>query len=570
VPDDLAFLGPGNEAISYRELDRSIRSVSEALKGSGILGSVRVAVVMPRSAVGLALFLGVSTENICCPMSPGLKGSEVDSFLAATEAVALIVGPDNEDAANAAHRRGILVIRTAGSLKTELALECIRSKDEVRQPGGGAGEHALLLQTSGTTSKPKIVLLKHSQILRTVNGIRQAFALAPGDVCLNPMPFQHAHGLITAGLSSLMAGSVLVCLPGFSPDSFDAALNEFRPTWFTAAPAMHVAMLEYYSRRGPIRNSRLRFIRSSSAPLPSSIIADLEVTFGAPLIETYGLTETATMIATNPLPPAQRKVGSVGVACAGAEIRIELPDGENASAGSPGDILIRGPSVITHYGEIDIPDPDNFKDGWLRTGDVGYLDGDGFLFVVGRTKELIKRGGLSVYPTEIDNVLMTIPGVSEAASFSIQHETLGEDLVAAVVLSADVTMTEQDIRAEMFSRVSSFKVPSAIIAVSTIPKSETGKTARRDLSSWFSTQLVPQMTLPCGKREHELLEKWHEILGRKDLGVTDNLLLYGADPIRAERIQEISGYSELGLAKGFGFRYPTVRLQASQLELLVK
>jgi len=564
-PNAVAFRHLNGDVIHYGDFDLWIDQISNALKRSEIHGGHRVAVVMPRSPLGLALFLGVAFENICCPMSPRLKRDEIARIFETTQATSLLVSRDDRDAVEIASERGLSVICISQDASGRLQFEStIRSKQD--PPSQKDDRYALLLQTSGTTSRPKVVLLKHSQILSTVHGIKAAFELGPRDTCLNPMPFQHAHGLVSAGLSSLVSGSTAVCLPSFSAAIFDAAFRKHRPTWFTGAPAMHVALLEYYGARGekPI-DPALRFFRSSSAPLPSSIIGSLESLFGAPLIETYGLTETATMIATNPLPPAVRKIGSVGIPCSGAEISIIMPDGQRAPAGVEGEILVRGPSVITHYGEHPAPDPDNFLNDWLRTGDVGYLDSDDYLFIVGRTKELIKRGGLSVYPVEIDNILMSLPGVAEAASFSIPHDTLGEDLVSAVVVNRGATFNEADLRMALFSRLSSYKVPSAIVAMEQIPKSDTGKIVRKEISRWFSSQLVPAKIAPDNDLERTLLENWAVVLGRTDIGVTDNLFLFGADPIRAERMPETALPPALRSQRGFWYRYPTVRRQAEMI-----
>jgi acyl-CoA synthetase (AMP-forming)/AMP-acid ligase II len=299
---------------------------------------------------------------------------------------------------------------------------------------------------------------------------------------------------------------------------------------------MHLALREHYEHEGTRPPpGRLRFFRSSSAPLPPSAITALETLFEAPLIETYGLTETASMVCANPLPRAPRKPGSVGIAV-WSEIRVVRPAGEDCGPDEVGEIAIRGPSVITAY--ADNAAADSFLDGWLLTGDIGRLDADGYLFIVGRAKEVIKRGGLSVYPAEVDDALSAIPAVAEAVTFAVPHPTLGEDVVAAVVGRAGVAVDGTALRAEVAHRLSTYKVPSVILVVPSIPKNETGKIVRRQVASALAEALAPQGEPPAGEIERLLLATWRAVLGRDDIGVTDNVFLHGADPLRGARAAE--------------------------------
>ena len=565
-PDAVAFLGTDGAVIQYRKLDDWIGLTEQRLRP---LKGRRIALSVPRSPLGLALFLGVILENICCPMSSGHKREEAGRFFETTETEVLIASETDSIALDEARSRGIATLVFSLDEKGGVTFNGpdAQARDAIVS---SSDPYALLLQTSGTTSNPKVVLLTHLQIMATASGIVRAFGLAPADICLNPMPFNHGHGLITAGLSSLLAGSRAICLPGFSPGLFSTAFERFRPTWFTGSPAMHIALLDHYKLKDvKPGNPALRFFRSSSAPLPSTIIGDLETLFGAPLIETYGLTETATMIVTNPLPPGYRKVGSVGLPCSGAEVRIVTADGRAAAVDQEGEILVRGPSIITHYGALPMADPDNFTEGWLRTGDIGCLDIDGYLFIRGRTKELIKRGGLSVYPNEVDSALLTCANVVDAATFSIPHRTLGEDLVSAVVIAEGTEFSETAIRRELLSQLSSYKVPSAVFRVPFILKSETGKIARREMGKQLGEKLTPIGVRPESDRERSLLALWSDLLKREDLGITDNIFLYGADPMLAEGFRNRLFSDREAVDRGFAFRFPTVREQAYQLDRLV-
>jgi acyl-CoA synthetase (AMP-forming)/AMP-acid ligase II/aryl carrier-like protein len=331
-----------------------------------------------------------------------------------------------------------------------------------------------------------------------------------------------------------VSGSRVICTDGFSTTSFETLIEICAPTWFTGSPAMHLALLEHFkaqSRRPSARH--LRFFRSSSAPLPASAIDELEQLFAAPLIETYGLTETASMICANPMPPARRKPGSVGIAF-GSEIRIADAEGRDLPVNAHGEIVVRGPSVITSYGGAGAHD--SFFGDWLRTGDIGYLDEDGYLFIVGRTKELIKRGGLSVYPAEVDNVLMSHPDVAEAVAFSVAHPTLGEELVAAIVPRAGAQPTRSSLRAFLEKQLSGYKVPTEILVIAEIPKNDTGKILRRTMADSLSGHLQPRAIAAESPAEAALLTAWKQVLGREDFGVTDNVFLLGGDPLRAESV----------------------------------
>jgi acyl-CoA synthetase (AMP-forming)/AMP-acid ligase II/aryl carrier-like protein len=380
------------------------------------------------------------------------------------------------------------------------------------------------------------------------------------------MPLHHMHGLVTAGTASLLAGSSVCCLEAFKAPGFHEALGTLQPTWFTGSPTMHLALKNFYDRGvDRVPTTRLRFFRSSSAPLPASIIADLERLFSAPLMETYGLTETGSMVCANPLPPRERKVGSVGVAV-GAEIKICNDAGHALPAREPGEVVIRGPSVIHHYLGNDEANNTLFHDGWLRTGDIGFLDEDGYLFIVGRSKELIKRGGLSVYPDEVDNALVAHPSVAESASFSVPHPTLGEELVSAIVPVAGQAPLEHDLRTYLSNQLSTYKVPAAILIVPYLPKNEAGKIMRREVPKHFQSAFEPRNQPPAGELEQTLLELWQKTLSRTDFGVDDNVLLLGADPIRSgELVEQLHARTGLRLSVKDVLAKPTVRTMANYL-----
>ena len=283
-------------------------------------------------------------------------------------------------------------------------------------------------------------------------------------------------------LSSVAAGGSVWCTPGFNALRFFAWLEEVAPTWYTAVPTMHQAILARAARNQSIvEQARLRFIRSSSASLPPQVMAELEATFGAPVIESYGMTEAAHQMASNPLPPAPRKPGSVGVA-AGPEVQVMTLDGSIANTGIEGEVVIRGPNVTKGYENNPKANAEGFTDGWFRTGDQGVIDADGYLTITGRLKEIINRGGEKVSPKEVDEVLMDHPAVAQVVTFAMPHAKLGEEVAAAVVLRDGASANERDLRDFAGERLADFKVPRKVVFLDEIPKGATGKLQRIGLA----------------------------------------------------------------------------------------
>jgi acyl-CoA synthetase (AMP-forming)/AMP-acid ligase II/aryl carrier-like protein len=544
--------------ILYRDIGPLLEDLAEQAGLPALPRSARVALIMPRGKDGLLGFLAVSSYAVCCPLDPRLLEEELVGAIRDLNVAAIVDGTGEPRIASIAERLkiGMWTLRVPE-----------RSSKRSQKPRIGrtqANEVALLLQTSGTTSKPKHVALTHSNVLAAAGAIGKSYAITPRDLCINPMPHHHVHGLISAGTSSLLAGASQYCAPSFSPAAFDKAVDLLNPTWFTGSPAFHLGLLDYFKASGRVPATRsLRFMRSSSAPFPASAIAQYEQLFGVPLLENYGMTETASTVCTNMLPPGLRKPGSVGGPI-GAEIRIvDASSGHERSAGSEGEVLLRGPSVITRYASGE-SGPDHFMDGWLRTGDVGRVDKDGCLFILGRTKELVKRGGHSVYPLEVDSAILLHPEVMEAISFSLEHPTLGEELVAAIVARAGSTVDGNEIRDFLDGRISTYKIPAAIIRVREIPKSATGKSARRAMRAAFAAEFALKSVAPESELETALLDAWVRVNDVPDLGVTDNLFVHGGDPIRAQRVcDDLRQRHGVVLSLKDVIRNPTVRMQAN-------
>jgi acyl-CoA synthetase (AMP-forming)/AMP-acid ligase II len=296
------------------------------------------------------------------------------------------------------------------------------------------------------------------------------------------MPLFHIHGLIAGVLAPLSAGSQVFCTPGFNALKFFGWMDEAKPTWYTAVPTMHQAILSRAGKNADvIKRHPLRFLRSSSSSMPPQVIRELEEVFGAPLIEAYGMTEATHQMASNPLPPKARKPGAVGLA-AGPEVAIMGDDGSLLPAGGIGEIVIRGANVTRGYENNPKANAEGFTNGWFRTGDQGTMDADGYLSLTGRLKEIINRGGEKVSPREVDEILMDHPAVAQVVCFGMPHPKLGEEVAAVVVLRDGQPATERELQAFVSTRAADYKVPKKILFMDEIPKGATGKLQRIGLA----------------------------------------------------------------------------------------
>jgi len=479
----------GIAPLSYGGLRQLARQTVSALNAAGIGREDRVAIVLPNGPEMASSFVCIAAGAATAPLNPGYRAEELEFYLGDLKARAIVLEAGVDSAAREAARRMSLPIlelradrsKGAGFFTLEAATT---AKGPAAHGGlGAADDTALLLHTSGTTSHPKLVPLLQRNLLASARHIGAALSLGPDDVCLNIMPLFHIHGLIAATLSSLGAGGQVCCTPGFNALRFFAWFDEVRPTWYTAVPTMHQAILARAARNPEVlARSRLRLIRSSSASLPAQVMLEMEQTFQVPVIESYGMTEASHQMASNPLPPRERKPGSVGVA-AGPEVAILDEEGRVLPQGSVGEVAIRGPNVTAGYEANPEANAKAFTHGWFRTGDQGVLDEEGYLRLTGRLKEQINRGGEKFSPLEVDEVLMHHPAVAQVVTFAMPHPKLGEEVAAAVVLREGAAATERELTDFCAARLPHFKVPRKVVFLSEIPKQATGKLQRIGLAA---------------------------------------------------------------------------------------
>jgi acyl-CoA synthetase (AMP-forming)/AMP-acid ligase II len=472
-----------NIRVTYAQLHDQVKDVAEALAASGIKRGDRVGIALPNGLPTIVAFLAASEAGTAAPLNPAYKEDEFRFYLDDTNARVLLLPPEGAEEARraAGDRVPILTVDMDGAGKVTIRGVTAGRSYEAPSPD----DVALILHTSGSTGRPKRVPLSHTNLSISAHNVANSYALTPDDVSLCVMPLFHVHGLVASTLGTLTTGGTVVVPGKFNPLSFWRIAKDHDVTWYSAVPTIHQLLLARAEPGGarPAGAEKLRFIRSCSASLPPQVMHDLEAAFGAPVLEAYGMTEAAHQMASNPLPPDARKPGSVGP---GTEVRISIRDGNGAqlAAGERGEVCICGPNVITGYENNPEANATAFFDEWFRTGDQGFLDQDGYLTLVGRLKEMINRGGEKISPREIDEVLLSHPGVAEAVCFGVPHKTWGEEVAAAVVLRESVS--EADLLAFCRERLADYKRPKQIHITDAIPRTATGKIQRRVVAQAFA------------------------------------------------------------------------------------
>jgi acyl-CoA synthetase (AMP-forming)/AMP-acid ligase II len=489
--------GTGGLRFSYADLAREVEGCARVLAGLGIGREDRVALVFPNSAEGLVTFLGAAWVGAAAPLNPAYREDEFRFYLQDTRAQALVVPPAGAAAAARAAAGDLMVIEAAFDVDGRLVLEPSRGGVEPASmpPPPDAEQVALVLHTSGTTSRPKLVPLRHRNLTASVGNIVATYALAPEDVSLCLMPLFHVHGLLASALSTLASGGTVVVPRRFNAFEFWSLIDDHAVTWYSAVPTIHQLVLGRGRDRGPgaAGGRSLRFVRSCSAALSPELTRKLEEHLGAPVLDAYGMTEAAHQMASNPLPPGERVLGSVGLPT-GVDMAILDEAGNELPHGATGEVAVRGPNLMDGYESNPQANAEAFAGTWFRTGDQGVVDRRGYLTLVGRIKELINRGGEKIAPREIDEVLLQHPAVAEAVAFGVQHRTWGEEVAAAVVLKSGETpedaseVGEKELIDFCRQRLADFKVPRHIHLVDEIPRTATGKVQRRNIAASFESR----------------------------------------------------------------------------------
>ncbi|MCW5663457.1 MAG: AMP-binding protein [Piscinibacter sp.] len=487
---DAAISAPGRPPLTHGGLRAQIGATLERLNALGLGRNDRVAIVLDNGPEMASCFIACASGVASAPLNPAYRADEFEFYLSDLNARALIVARGSSSPAiEVAAKLGVPVLDLVVAEGAPAGAFTLEPRAAIAAAAAAApgyaqeGNVSMVLHTSGTTSRPKIVPLSQGNLAASARHIAATLQFTARDCGLNIMPLFHIHGLIAGVLAPLTAGSQVFCTPGFNALKFFGWMDEARPTWYTAVPTMHQTILARAAKNADvIARHPLRFIRSSSSSIPPQVIRELEEVFKAPLIEAYGMTEATHQMCSNPLPPAARKPGTVGRA-AGPEVAIMAEDGSLLPAGETGEIVIRGPNVTAGYESNPKANAEAFTNGWFRTGDQGVMDAEGYVSITGRLKEIINRGGEKISPREVDEILMDHPAVAQVVCFGMPHPKLGEEVAACVVLREGAQATERELQEFVGQRAADFKVPKKILFMPEIPKGATGKLQRIGLAA---------------------------------------------------------------------------------------
>ncbi|MGE0034841.1 MAG: non-ribosomal peptide synthetase [Xanthobacteraceae bacterium] len=507
-PEEPAIVGNEFAPLSFGELQQQIDEVRTCLRQAGFDRDARIAVGIANGAEAAWAIVTVACSAAAVPLDPKLTVAEVEKCLLVLRPSAAIVLRDSGAAIRpVAEKLGIPIVEAApvqpGKLGLRLSMPRIGSACSLDDPDTDAP--AFILHTSGTTGESNLVPFSHRNVLASAKRVQTWFGLTPQDRCLNVSPVYYSHALTTTVLPPLLTGSSVA----FPANPLNVELSEWlgtlRPTWYSAGPTLHLAVLEKAQLRPDARTMHsLRLASSAGARLPKNVQEGLQSVLGVPVLEHYGSSETA-QISSNLPPPGPCKPGTCGIPWPGI-IEIVGEDGRPVAAGEQGEILVRGPSVMSGY--LNTPELNKlvFVDGWYRTGDIGSLDEQGFLSLHARKREIINRGGEKIAPLEVDHALIQHPAVIEAAAYAVPHARLGEDVAAAVVLRPGAKVTSDELRAFLGEHLATFKIPRRISFVDRLPKGVTGKVQRSRLN-----EIVARTSVPDASPDERRFQFWRTL-----------------------------------------------------------
>ena len=546
-PDHFAVVASGFAPLSYRELQGLIDEVRAVLRLNGFGRNARIAVAIRNGPHAAISVVAVACSAISIPLNPQQTIGEIEMCLAALRPDGVLVAKGVDSAARrVAERQDITLIEVTqtkdGNLGFSIAApkaSAAAARDLSDEPDTDA--IAFILQTSGTSDQPKLVPTRHRNMLAAAARVHAWFDLTQEDCCLSVSPVFYAHGLHVTVFAPLLSGGTIAFPKDASRFDYAEWFGNLKPTWYSAGPTLHRLVFDQLKSRADARAEHaLRFILSGGAPLPRNVLEGLQQTLGVPVVEHYGSSE-GMQICSNLLPPRSSKLGTVGVPLPDT-IRIVGDDDRRLPVGERGEILVGGQTVVSGY--LNSPEPDrvSFVDGWFRTGDIGSLDADGFLTLHGRKDDLINRGGEKISPAEIDAALIRHPAVADAAAFSVAHPRLGESVAAAVVLHPGTSVTPFQLRRFLQEHLASFKVPQQIFIRDELPKGQTGKVVRRQLTEFLqnassTTEISAARPLDDTSVDGDLITKltaiWERLLKTSPVFPDDDFFEKGGDSLLA-------------------------------------
>jgi acyl-CoA synthetase (AMP-forming)/AMP-acid ligase II/thioesterase domain-containing protein/acyl carrier protein len=540
-PNRPAIVGTQFAAFSFRELDLWIRQIGEHLRAAGIGPQSRVGIILPPGPEGTVLGVAIACHAISVPLNSNRPESEIEEELARVGLDALVLPNWVDSPALAIAQRSsfglIEASQAAGSLSS-VALRPVRETPALaRRPVNPELDSiALIFTTSGTTGTAKLVPVTHENLLVTADKMRQWFNLSSDDRTAFVLPGYYGAAIKISLLAPLLLGGSVGLPTTRHVQDLAEWVPDLCPTWLWGNPTFFQAVLDRLrSRAGTKPTHSLRFVVSGTTYLPPTLRAELEATLGVPVLQSYGMSE-AGILAADPAPPLKRKPGTVGL-ISHDELTIVGPNGDLLPDGEVGEIVVHGPTVSPDIGTD--AEVQHSNDRWLFTGDLGSIDSEGYLTVVGRTKELINRGGEKISPYEVERALLLHPSVKEAAAFSVPHPRLGENVAAAVVLKPETETPTQDIKTFLADHLAPFKIPQHIFVVPQLPKGATGKVSRSELSEAMAHR-IRNLAPPESPLEFQILDIWQLLLHRDDIGIDDDFFELGGDSLLAvEMVLEV-------------------------------
>ncbi|MFJ2724136.1 long-chain fatty acid--CoA ligase [Streptomyces collinus] len=466
----------GAQRLTYAELHALAGRTAALLAARGVRPGDRVGLMLPNLPEFPVLYYGILRAGaVVVPMNPLLRQREIAHYVRDCTMTLLLAHQDAaEEARRGADGAATSIVSIApGGLVDLLA----GHPDPEPATARGGDDLAVILYTSGTTGVPKGATLTHAGLARNCEITARVLRLTPDDVMMGCLPLFHAFGQACAMNAAVIAGARLTLLSRFDPGQALRAIADRKVTVFEGVPTMYAALLAEHRRDSRTETDSLRLCVSSGAPLPVELLHGFEAAFGCSVLEGYGMSETSPVVSFNHLD-RPRRPGSVGTPIEGVEMRILDPqDGV-------GELCVRGHNVMAGYWGRPDATAETIVDGWLHTGDLARVDGDGYYYIVDRKKDLIIRGGYNVYPREIEEVLYEHPGVAEAAVIGIRHDLLGEEVAAVVALRPDARTDAEELRQFVRRRVAPYKYPREIRLVDALPKGPTGKILKREIGGF--------------------------------------------------------------------------------------
>lgn len=573
--DQETLLAPNRRPLDRASLEGLIEARSRELQEVGISSTTLVAMCLPKSIETAEVFLVLSTHFCCMPLNPAATESELTQLLARTPAQSIVTtkGSVAEKTARKIGLHCLLVTPLVeGGFKwvTPPHFNTQTLSDTPLETG------SVLLATSGSTAEPKLVLLSSEALVKSALNMIETVSLTSDDRCLNMMPLFHVGGLVDLLIAPLISGGSVIITEAINTRTFFQCLDSYHPSWYQGVPAMlrDITMAEQLA--GNKHANQLRFIRAVSAALPATLALEVRRVFGCPVVHIYGMTETAGVITSHRLSaPHHLHLNSVGTS-AGPEVQIRRPDQRWAAPNEEGEICVRGNTVIhTYYPNTgDNSDPTDAGLGWFPTGDLGHLSDDGYLYLSGRIKDIINRGGEKISPLEIDHCLLDYPGIKEAAAFGVTHSSLGEEVAVAVVPLPNTKLESEAIIQWLRPRLASHKIPRKIHFTDALPVGSSGKMLRRALSEHYDN---PDSNTPSNSAaevagtpdEKALIAIWKSLLGAPHIGMDDNFFDLGGDSLAAANFSiEFSELTGVELPMSALHEHPTPRRMTQFLNAL--